>query len=139
MIRRANSPISISSEDREAVASLEPFGRRCRLPARSMLHFLQARSLQHCENLENKSCQQINRVVCRCIPSRAVVVYSRAIESEITRVLHRKVDVLCGPPRGVQNIAITLRTPVGASRNRSLRKEQRIAGSGYVKQASGPR
>src|SRR5580700_5745871 len=72
------------------------------------------------EVLKNKSCQQIDRVVARCIASSTVVVRLSAIEPQVARVLHCQVDVLRRPPGSVQGVAVALRRPVGASRNRSL-------------------
>src|SRR3984893_18868180 len=99
------------------------------------LKFFKARSLQYRPESENKSCQQVDRVVARRIPPGPVVVQLSAVEPQIARVLHRKIQVLCGPPRSIQNVATTLRASVGASRNWSLGKEHRISGSGHVKES----
>src|SRR3984893_18162334 len=99
------------------------------------LKFFKARSLQYRPESENKSCQQVDRVVARRIPPSPVVVHLSAVESQITRVLHREIQILCGPPRSIQNVATTLRASVGASRNWRLGKKQKIRGSGHVKES----
>src|SRR6266851_278913 len=97
--------------------------------------FFKARSLQYRGRSENKSCQQVDRVVARRIPPSPVVVHLSAVEPQIARVLHRKIQILCGPPRSIQNVATTLRASVEASRNWSLGEEQRVSGSGHVKES----
>src|SRR5712691_4400820 len=117
-----------------------PTGTRWALQTPNLeLKFFKARSLQYRGRSENKSCQQVDRVVARRIPPSAVVVHLSAVEPQIARVLHGKIKILCGPPRSIQNVAITLGASVGASRNWSLGKEQRISGSGDVKESGRPR
>src|ERR1700730_438608 len=113
-----------------------PLGSVDSLPRRCQIR--RARSSRYDWLSENESCDQVDRIVSRRFPSRTVIVDSGAIESEVARVLHRKIDVLLGPPRSIQNVAITLRASVSGSRNCGLSKQQWVSGSGYVKQSSCP-